>query len=139
MSIPFGPRLIGETEKTLNALLRGFLADTGLIEPQWVALQLAAELDGSVDAAGLADALTDRAHFHEAAAIVASLTERALLDAGRPTPTGLALIDRVRARVRAGTGEIWRDLPEQDVAAAGRVLNEVVRRARAVLAAEPDR
>lgn len=135
MSIPFGPRLIGETEKTLNALLRQFLDDTGLTEPQWVTLQLAAELDGSVDAAGLAAATTDRAHFSDADAIVASLTERALLGSGRPSSAGLELIDRVRARVRAGAGEIWQGLPADDVAVAGRVLNEVVRRARAVLAA----
>lgn len=133
MSIPFGPRLIGETEKTLNALLRQFLDDTGLTEPQWVTLQLAAELDGSVDAAGLAAATTDRAHFRDSHVIVALLTERALLESGRPSSAGLELIDRVRARVRAGTGEIWQGLPGDDV--AGRVLNEVVRRARAVLAA----
>jgi hypothetical protein len=30
MSTPFGPQLIGETEKTLNALLRRFLEGTGL-------------------------------------------------------------------------------------------------------------
>ena len=32
MSIPFSPQLIGETEKTLNALLRRFLEGTGLTE-----------------------------------------------------------------------------------------------------------
>ena len=50
MSTPFGPRLIGETEKTLNALLCRLLAGTGLTEPQWVTLRLADLLDGSVDA-----------------------------------------------------------------------------------------
>ena len=41
MTTPFGPQLVGETEKTLTALLRGFLAETGLTEPQWVTLRVA--------------------------------------------------------------------------------------------------
>jgi hypothetical protein len=49
MSTSFGPQLIGETEKTLNALLRRFLDSTGLTEPQWVTLRLAGQLDDSVD------------------------------------------------------------------------------------------
>ena len=40
MSTPFGPQLIGETEKTLNALLLRHLDGTGLTEPQWVTLRL---------------------------------------------------------------------------------------------------
>ena len=55
MSTPFSPQLIGETEKTLNALLRRSLEDTGLTEPLWVTLRLAGQLEGTVDAAGLAD------------------------------------------------------------------------------------
>jgi hypothetical protein len=129
MSVPFGPRLIGETEKTLNALLRHFLADTGLTEPQWVTLQIAGELDGSAD---LSAAATDRAHFENSAEIVASLTGRGLLVDGRLTESGRGLISRVRARITTEAGPIWRDLPEADV--AGRVLNEVVSRARVVLA-----
>jgi len=45
MPTPFGPQLIGETEKTLGALLRRFLEGTGLSEPQWVTLRLADRLD----------------------------------------------------------------------------------------------
>jgi hypothetical protein len=86
VSIPFGPRLIGETEKTLNALLRHVLTGTDLTEPQWVALQLAGELAGSVDTTGLTDAIADRAHFDDAAEIVASLIARGLLDNGCPGP-----------------------------------------------------
>lgn len=134
MSIPFGPRLIGETEKTLNALLRHCLADTGLTEPQWVTLQLAGELDGSAGATGLAVAAADRAHFANAAEIVESLTGRDLLADGRLTPVARDLVGRVRARITAEAGRIWQGLSEGDVATAGRVLNEVVTRARVVLA-----
>lgn len=45
-TVPFGPVLVGQTEKTLQALLRRTLAGTGLSEPQWVTLRLAHMLDG---------------------------------------------------------------------------------------------
>jgi hypothetical protein len=133
MSTPFGPQLIGEAEKTLNALLRRFLAGTGLTEPEWVTLRLADLLDGSVDADGLAAAVADRAHFREAASLVAGLTDRGLLRDGRLTPTGRHVIAGVQTTIATATGPIWDDLPGDDVAAAARVLNEVVARARAVL------
>lgn len=134
MSIPFGPRLIGETEKTLNALLRKFLLGYDLTEPQWVTLQLAIELDGSVDAAGLAAAAAERAHFENAIELVDSLTGRALLDEGRVTPAGRDLVAGIRDRIVHEAGPIWQGLAQDDVATAGRVLNEVVKRARDVLA-----
>jgi hypothetical protein len=37
----FSPRVIGQAEKTLNAILGRQLAGTGLTEPQWVILTLA--------------------------------------------------------------------------------------------------
>jgi hypothetical protein len=133
MSTPFGPQLIGETEKTLNALLRRFLAGRQLTEPQWVTLRLADLLDGSVGADGLTAAVTDRAHFPDAATLVSSLTSRGLLDDGRPTPTGRELTAAIQATITTETTPIWDNLPSDDVAAATRVLNEVVTRARAVL------
>ena len=42
------PRVIGETEKTLNALLGRLLAGTGVTEPQWVILSVAVASGGSV-------------------------------------------------------------------------------------------
>ena len=88
MSIPFGPQLLGETEKTLVALLRRFLEPFELTEPQWVTLRLAEQLDGSVDSEGLAHAVAERAHFRDAAELVVHVTERGLLDHGRPTAAG---------------------------------------------------
>jgi hypothetical protein len=134
MSItPFGPQLIGETEKTLNALLGRFLTGTGLTEPQWVTLRIAAQLDGSVGAKGLAAAVADRAHFANAAHLVEELSDRGLLQCGRPTPTGRELTAAVQAAIASGTAAIWDGLPADDVAAATRVLNEVVARTRTVL------
>lgn len=133
MATPFGPRLIGETEKTLNALLLRFLEGSGLTEAQWVTLRLADLLDGSVDTDGLAAAVADRAHFPGAADLVGELTERGLVADGHLTSAGRELTAAVQATITTETAPIWDDLPADDVAAATRVLNEVVTRARSVL------
>jgi len=133
MTTPFGPQLIGETEKTLNALLRRFLHGTGLTEPEWVTLRVADQLDGRVGAHGLAAAIADRAHFPDAADLVRELTNRGLIDDGRVTSAGRGLITAVQTTIARETTPIWGDLPADDVAAATRVLNEVTNRARAVL------
>ena len=48
MPIAFGPELVGQTEKTLSALLLRSLEGTDLTEPQWVTLRLA-EIGGDDD------------------------------------------------------------------------------------------
>lgn len=133
MPTPFGPQLIGETEKTLNALLRRFLAGTGLTEPQWVTLRLADLLDSTVDAQGLAAAVADRAHLPDAVDLVEGLTSRGLLDGGRLTDAGQQLTSAVQTTIRDETASIWSDLPTDDVTATTRVLNEVVHRSRLLL------
>jgi len=133
MSTPFGPQLIGETEKTLNALLRRFLHGTGLTEPQWVTLRMAALLDGCVGSDGLASAVADRAHFPDAADLVGELANRGLLDDGQVTSAGRELTAAVQATISTQTAPIWDNLPADDVVATTQVLNEVVLRARAVL------
>jgi hypothetical protein len=134
MSTPFGPQLIGETEKTLNALLRRFLADTGLTEPDWVTLRLAGQLDSGVGEEGLVAALRDRTHFDDASDLVDALTARGLLEDGRLDSSGRGLIAAVQARIETETAPLWEGLAEADVASATRVLNEVVARAHRLLA-----
>ena len=133
MLTPFGPRLIGETEKTLDALLHRYLHGTGLTEPQWVTLRLAALIDGGTQAEGLVGAVSSRAHFSDAAELVGELTDRGLIDDGRLTRAGRDLIAAVQATIDTETATIWDGLPDDDVAAVTRVLNEVVRRARVLL------
>lgn len=133
MPTPFGPRLIGETEKTLNALLQRCLEGTHLTEGHWVTLRLAALPHPGVGADGLAAAVADRAHFRDAADLVRELTERGLLDRGQLTATGRELTASVQRIIDAEAASIWDDLPAADVAAAARVLNEVVTRARNAL------
>jgi hypothetical protein len=133
MSTPFGPQLIGETEKTLNALLLRHLDGTGLTEPEWVTLRLSDLLDGTVDTNGLGAAVGDRAQFRDAGRLVGDLTDRGLLSDGRPTVGGRELLTTVQAAVATDAGAIFGDLAPDDVAAATRVLNEVRGRARVVL------
>jgi hypothetical protein len=135
MATPFGPQLIGETEKTLNALLERFLEPTGLTEPQWVTLRVARQLDPNADADGLAAALADRAHFSDAPDLVAELNARGLLDGGQISASGIELTTAVQARIGTETASIFENLPEEDVDSATRVLNEIISRARLVLSA----
>jgi hypothetical protein len=133
MTTPFGPQLIGETEKTLNALLLRFLDGTDLTEPQWVTLRVAHMLDGTVDHDGLVSTVTDRAQFPDAHDLVDQLTARGLLDDGRPTPEGSALLQQVQSALATDTAAIFEDLEPGDVAATERVLNELASRARLAL------
>ena len=134
MSTPFGPQLIGETDKTLNALLRRFLEPTGLTEPQWVTLRLAGQLGGEVDDKGLVAALADRAQFTDAGALVGELVARGLLEGGQLSSSGRELTSTVTAAIAAGTAPIWENLPETDTESTARILNEIITRGRRVLA-----
>jgi hypothetical protein len=133
MTTPFGPQLIGETEKTLGAILLRSLDGTGLTEPDWVTIRLADQLDGTRDTDGLAAAVADRAHFRDATTIVADLTADGVLEDGQLTPAGRGLLATVQARIAETASPIWRDLPADDVAATTRLLNEVIARGRAAL------
>jgi hypothetical protein len=133
MPTPFGPQLIGETEKSLNALLRRFLEGTDLTEPEWVTLRIADGLGGAGHPESLAVAVAERAHFPDAVRLVDTLTDRGLLHDGRLSPSGRELVTILQTRIRTETAPIWDALPAEDVAAAARVLNEIVDRTRDVL------
>ena len=134
------PRVIGQAEKTLNAILARQLAGTGLTEPEWVILTLAAT---SGEPAGrdqftrtVADALKiseDGARAH----IGAMVTAQQLQITGEGvTVTGAALQvhERIRAATAGITQQLWGDLPAGDLATAGRVLAIITERANAELA-----
>lgn len=125
----FGPQLIGQTEKTLQALLRRALADTGLDERLWVALRLADQPDGTT----LRVRLTDLAQFDDADRLISTLERRQLVADDALTVHGRRVLEQVLARSAKLSGPIWADLEDAD--AAARALNEVLTRARAVLSA----
>lgn len=142
MSIAFGTQLIGQTEKALNAILDRHLTGTGITEPQWVTLTLTVLGQAPLTR----DALTERAAHalkttpatvHER---LAELTAAGLLHttpggAVEVTEHGKAQWNRVRAAITQTTQTLWGDLPPDDLAIAGRVLNTVLSRANALLPA----
>ncbi len=127
MTTTFGPQLIGETEKNLQALLRQALAGTGLDERLWVALRVAAQPDHTA----LRVRLADRARFEDAGELVTALEQRGLVAGDSPTIDGHAMLEQVLARSAALSGAIWEDIADAD--AAARALTEVLTRARRAL------
>ena len=123
----FGPQLIGETEKTLQALLRRALAGTGLDERHWVALRLAAQPDGTT----LRDRVTDRAHFDDADTLVSALERRHLVADDALTADGRAVLEQVLAKSATLSGPIWDGIDDAD--AAVRALTQLLARARYAL------
>ncbi len=138
---PFGTQLIGQTEKTLNAILDRLLAGTGLTEPQWVALNVAVASGGTVGRHELAARVAGALKIAEADAdarlgelAAAQLLELAEADAPVTlTDSGQQRIAGIRAAVAEITERLWGDLPADDLATAGRVLDAVLERASAEL------
>jgi hypothetical protein len=123
----FGPQLVGQTEKTLQALLNRALEGTGLDERLWVTLRVADQSDGT----DLRHRVADLARFDDADALVTTLERRGLVADGAPTADGHAMLEQVLAKSAALSGPIWDDIPDAD--AAVRALTEVLARARAAL------
>ena len=123
----FGAQLIGQTEKTLQALLRRTLADTGLDERQWVALRLADQPDPT----SLRERVADQAKFEDADQLVKTLELRGFVARDTPTASGRAMLAGVLAKSAALSGPIWDDIDDAD--AAARALTVVLARARAAL------
>ena len=141
-SPPFSAQLLGQTEKAANAILDRLLAGTGLTEPQWVTLNLAIGAAGTLDNDALAGRVAGvfKTGAGEAQAHIAGLVDAQLLQApaGAPvqvTDAGQQLYRQVRRATAEITERLWGDVPEADLATAGRVLSTVLARADAELAA----
>ena len=137
----FSPRVIGQAEKTLNAILGRQLAGTGLTEPRWVILTLA--VTGGTAGRDqftrtVADALKI-SETHARARVGDMVTAQQLQITGEPpavTATGAArqLHSRISAANAQVVQRLWGDLPAADLATAGRVLAIITERASAELA-----
>jgi hypothetical protein len=139
----FSPQLLGETEKTLNAILDRQLAGTELTELHWIALSLTVADGGASGRDALVHRIAGGLKVGEAAAqalidelISAQLVHAAGDEDSRVTPTdaGRQLHGRIRAAVVQITERLWGDLPPEELATAGRVLSTVLARANAELA-----
>ena len=134
------PRVIGQAEKTLNAILARQLVGTGLAEPDWVILTLAATSGEPPGRDQFTRTVADALKISEAGAgarIGAMVTAQQLQITGEGvTVTGAALQvhERIRAATAGITQQLWGDLPAGDLATAGRVLAIITERANAQLA-----
>ncbi len=127
------PQVIGQAEKTLNAILD---------EAQWITLTLTAAGAG---AGGRGQLVTQVAHGLKidearARAHLDSLAAEGLVrDSGdaapvRLTATGEQVHGQIRTAVTQVTKRLWGDLPIADLDTAGRVLSIITDRAGAELA-----
>ena len=134
-------RLIGQTEKTLNAILERQLGGA-VSEPQWVTLVLIA---GSGDSANRDQVATTLAHalkadHQTAASHIGQLIAKGLVQTmSEPssdvalTAAGHQLLGRVQSQVGEITERLWGDLPAAEMDATRRVLSTVLDRAEAEL------
>jgi len=133
----FGPALIGQTEKALDAILVRELDGTGLSAAGWVILKLAEGAGGRLGRQDLVDLGMAQAKFtaDKATAAIGNALSLGLLEADRGevvlTPAARALQGRVVGTTDAIRNRLWGDLPEADLAAAGRVLSTALSRANA--------
>jgi hypothetical protein len=138
----FSPRVIGQTEKTLNAILVRQLAGTGLTEPQWVILTLAVTSGGTAGHEAFTRMVTDALKISEtqAHALIGDLvTAGRLRITGEPpavmvTGPGRQSHSRIGTAIADITRRLWEDLPAEDLATAGRVLAIITDRANVELA-----
>jgi hypothetical protein len=136
----FTPRLIGQTENALRALLERHLTGTGLTYHTWVLLNATVQSGGEADRVWLAALATDALKIDQAGvdAGIAALAGAGLVTADaasvRATGSGRELHERTATKTQPYTAGIMADLAPDDVAAAGRVLTTVLERANGYLA-----
>jgi hypothetical protein len=136
------PRVIGQAEKTMNAILARHLAGTGLTEPQWVILTLAVTGGGTAGPDKFTRIVADALKISETVArtrVGDMVTAQQLQIAGEPPAvTATAAARQLHSRISAANTQIvqrlWGDLPAADLATAGRVLAVITERANAELA-----
>jgi len=137
------PQIIGQAEKTMNAILFRLLAWPGLTEAQWITLTLNAAGGGSTARGQLVAQVAHglkvseaQAREHLASLVAAQLVRDPGDDAGpvRLTARGTQVFGQVRGAVTEVVKRLWADLPAEDLATAGRVLSIITERANAELA-----
>ncbi len=140
----FSAQLLGQTEKAANAILDRLLAGPGLTEPQWITLSLAVASGDTVEPDQFVNRVSGALKIGEAGAqaLLADLADAELVDVPddghapvKVTDAGQQLYRRIRAQVSRITDRLWGDLPEEDLATAGRVLSTILQRANAELSA----
>ncbi len=129
--IPFGPRLIGQTEKALSRVLQRIPEHHDLAEPEWVTLRLAQDRR---PAGSLADFVAGESHYPYAMGIVAGLHTRGLLREDALTEEGRLLVARVTAAVDHQVGHLWAAIPDDQATNAALALNHLLSGCRQLVA-----
>ncbi|MFJ8042040.1 MarR family transcriptional regulator [Kitasatospora sp. NPDC096147] len=133
-------RMLALAHYAARAVLEGVLAQHGATFQQNVTLRVVAVAGGSTTREQLTASVTDslKATPAEVAVVIGELTTAGLLaEEGallQLTPAGRQLYDTAAAESGAISGRVWKDIPAEDLAAAGRVLTLVAARANAELA-----
>ncbi|MGW2639112.1 MarR family winged helix-turn-helix transcriptional regulator [Streptomyces sp. NPDC001348] len=135
-------RVIGLAHYASRAVLERVLAPYGVTFQQFVALRLAAVADGPVRADDLVDGVvtTVKAAAADVRGTVEELVTAGLLAPEEPlrirlTDAGRELYAKGSAETAAVAARLYAGIPEEDRAAAGRLLTLVTERANAELAA----
>ena len=134
------PRVIGQAEKTLNAILARLLEGTGLTEPEWVILTLAAtsgepaEGDQFTRLVGGALKISDADARASVGTMIAAQQLQITGDRVTVTDAAVQLHHRISAATAGIVEQLWGDLPAADLATTGRVLAIITERANAELA-----
>jgi DNA-binding MarR family transcriptional regulator len=132
-------QVIGQAEGALGAILDPLLADAGITFAQWLVFVVTSKAGDESAGRDLVISQITAARNMPAAEVAAAISE--LSDSGlialapgtaaiRLTADGQAKLDQVRTQVERITGRLF-DLPEQDLATAGRVLSVITARAKA--------
>ncbi|WP_027342293.1 hypothetical protein [Hamadaea tsunoensis] len=135
----FSPRMLGEAENAVRALLNRTLAGSGIGYHEWVLINVTALNGGETDRARVTD-LAVHALKITAADVDASLAaSSAYLDT---TPDTIRLTDHGRTwyadrseAIGANARVLFADLDEHDLDATARVLTALTERANQLLAA----
>jgi hypothetical protein len=137
------PKVIGQTERALGALMDRVLATTGGTFHHWVALTLTTAAGGTIDRDQLLSRMTGTLKLDDATALaaVAGLTAAQLL-ADQPgegprvglTEAGQERYRQLRTAIDQVTARLYGDLPAEDLATSGRVLGVLTTRANTELA-----
>jgi hypothetical protein len=139
----FNAQLLGQTEKAANAILDRLLAEPRLSEPQWVTLSITAASGGTLGLDELIERVAGALKVSDDVAqerITELAAQRLLHVPGGDhasitlTDGGQRIYDQIRAAVTDITQRLWGDLPVEDLATAGRILDTVLARANAELA-----
>jgi hypothetical protein len=134
MNGTLNPSIVGQAEKSHNAVLYRSLAGTTVDEIQWITLVLAIGAGSPVDRAEHVAHVVSAARFAPddvKAAIERLVTESLLISEGQRLivgPAGLAFVGRVRAETSPVVARAYAGISPDELAITARVLTEITSR-----------